>query len=242
MGETEDLSRAPERGSGSLQSESTPAEEVRRELLGGLLYVHSRLNANSSEAIEAATFISALVDLLRAKGIFTLEELEARRQEAGRRVAQQFGERGIGVTINPDETDKYAFPATVEIDCASRVSLCGAACCRLPFSLSKQDVREGIVRWDVSNPYMNLQRDGYCCHIERRGLGCTIHARRPIPCRAFDCRRDRRIWLDFDKRIPQPSLSRPDWPHCLNDSEAAGGGAAARPALPEFPTEGGESE
>jgi hypothetical protein len=26
-------------------------------------------------------------------------------------------------------------------------------------------------------------------------------------CRGYDCREDRRIWLDFEKRIPAPDLA-----------------------------------
>ena len=63
------------------------------------------------------------------------------------------------------EYDKYAFEHAAEIDCASRVHLCKAACCRLPFALSNQDVREGIVRWDLGQPYLiEHASDGYCTH------------------------------------------------------------------------------
>jgi hypothetical protein len=44
-----------------------------------------------------------------------------------------------------------------------------------------------------------------------------------VPCRAFDCRQDRRIWLDFEARIVNPLIERPDWPRCLAGPEEAGG-------------------
>jgi Fe-S-cluster containining protein len=53
--------------------------------------------------------------------------------------------------------------------------------------------------------------DGYCIHIERGTCGCTIYENRPVPCRAFDCRNDKRIWVDFEKQIPNPAVNRPDW-------------------------------
>ena len=40
-----------------------------------------------------------------------------------------------------------------------RVHLCKASCCRLPFALSRQDVEEGIVRWDLGQPYLIDQRE-----------------------------------------------------------------------------------
>ena len=114
--------------------------------------------------------------------------------------------------LQEPEYDKYAFEAGVEIDCENRVHLCKAACCRLPFALSTQDIREGIVRWNLGRPYMIEQgADGYCNHLERGTCGCTIYENRPVPCRAFDCRNDKRIWKDFEKQIPNPAVNRTDW-------------------------------
>ena len=104
----------------------------------------------------------------------------------------------------------------VTIDCAARVSLCRAACCRLNFALSRQDVREGIVRWDMERPYLIAREPNGCCsHLEAGSMACAVWKNRPAPCRAFDCRRDPRIWVDFEKRIPNPDLARPDWPRCV---------------------------
>ena len=114
------------------------------------------------------------------------------------------------------EHDKYTFEGTPPIDCAERVSICHAACCRLPFALSKQDVHEGIVRWNLGQPYMiDHGDDGYCSHLDHGTCACTIYANRPVPCRGFDCRSDQRIWLDFEARVANPDIERPDWPECL---------------------------
>jgi hypothetical protein len=65
------------------------------------------------------------------------------------------------------------------------------------------------VKWDLEHPYMNAQgKDGHCVHLERGSCHCSIYRHRPIPCRAFDCRGDTRIWQDFEKRIPSPDLDR----------------------------------
>jgi hypothetical protein len=94
----------------------------------------------------------------------------------------------------------------------------------LPFALSKQDIHEGVVHWDLGQPYLIEQgEDGYCNHMARETCRCTIYPHRPVPCRAFDCRHDARIWLDFTQRIPNPALERPDWPHCLAEEEPAPG-------------------
>ena len=46
---------------------------------------------------------------------------------------------------------------------------------------------------------------------DRCTRGCTIYRQRPVPCRGYDCREDARIWLDFEKCIPNPALDRPEW-------------------------------
>ena len=109
------------------------------------------------------------------------------------------------VWLQVPNTDKYTWEGGVAIDCESRLHLCGAACCQLRFPLSEQDLLEGVVAWDPEHPYMNAHGDdGYCLHLGRDDLRCQVYDHRPLPCRAFDCRHDSRIWLDFENRIPNP--------------------------------------
>lgn len=107
--------------------------------------------------------------------------------------------------------DKYTPDAGhVQIDCAARLALCHAACCRLRVPLSRQDLDEGVVEWDTDHPYLNRQRaDGYCVHCDQASQRCAVYDERPGLCRTFDCRHDRRIWIDFDRRIPNPSVAAP---------------------------------
>jgi hypothetical protein len=203
-----------------------PARDVRDEVAAGLLYAHQRLAATSGKTLEAASFLYALVELLSERDLISIEELDERKQVVARRLAEQNREQGLGVMLQDPEYDKFAFEGEVEIDCASRIELCRAACCRLPFALSKQDVREGVIRWELGQPYLIAQdEDGYCCHLDRGTLACTVRDSRPVPCRAFDCRRDARIWLDFENRIVNPRILRDDWPRCeaaRDGSEACG--------------------
>jgi Fe-S-cluster containining protein len=41
-------------------------------------------------------------------------------------------------------------------------------------------------------------------HWDRDSGGCTIHAQRPHICRQYDCRNDKRVWLDFEQRVAAP--------------------------------------
>jgi Fe-S-cluster containining protein len=189
---------------------------IRQEVAEGLLYAYSRLNANTRKTLEAASFLYALVELLSEKGLLTIEELDARKRVVGKRLAEQFRQNGNGVMLQDPEYDKYNFELEVEVDCASRVHLCRAACCRLPFALSKQDIREGIVRWDLGRPYLIAHNgNGACGHLDPATRACTVWEHRPVPCRAFDCRQDTRIWLDFEQMVLNPAIEQPDWPYCL---------------------------
>jgi hypothetical protein len=193
-------------------------ENLRQELTQGLLYTHSRLNANTTKTLETASFLYALVELLTEKGIISIEELDERKRIVGQRLAEQFKRDGNGVMLQDPEYDKYHFDQQVTFDCGDRVALCHAACCRLPFALSKQDIREGVVYWDFGQPYLIAHDgDGTCAHLDPETLHCTVWAQRPVPCRGFDCRNSQRIWLDFEHKIINPEIYRDDWPQCLTE-------------------------
>lgn len=181
----------------------------RKEVAGGLLYCHSRLNANTSKLLESASFLYALVELLTEKGLVKLAELEDKKREVAERLLESFLDKGMGVAMQEDERDKYTFSETVEIDCESRVHLCKAACCRMSFALSQQDVEEGVIKWDLGRPYLIAQdADGYCRHLDRETSCCSVRDQRPLPCRGYDCRKDKRVWVDFEKRIVNPDLEQ----------------------------------
>jgi Fe-S-cluster containining protein len=161
--------------------------------------------------------------------LLDLSELDEQKKKAASHLVEKFSERGMGVVYQKPEYDKYQFEGEVEIDCENRVHLCRAACCKLRFALSKQDVEEGTLQWDFSAPYLIARgKDGYCQHLCRASKGCTVHTHRPVPCRAFDCRNDKRIWLDFDNKIVQPEISDPGWPKSL-ESKTVQGQEGGRP-------------
>lgn len=100
-----------------------------------------------------------------------------------------------------DCEDKYA-TQTNGPDCIAILPICQGRCCKLHFALSSQDLDEGVIRWDYGKPYMIKQRvdDGRCVHNHPTEHGCTVYQHRPRPCRQYDCRKDQRIWKDFDRR------------------------------------------
>jgi len=193
---------------------------IRQEVSEGFIYTHSRLNANTNKTLEASAFLYALVELLDEKGVIGIEELDERKRSVGQRLIEQLRQSSNGVILQDLEVDKYEFEQEVAIDCENRVHLCKAACCRLPFALSKQDIREGVIHWELGRPYLIDQgADGLCSHLDRDTMSCNVHAHRPVPCRGFDCRKDRGIWLDFENRIANPAVEQPDWLYRLEAKE-----------------------
>ena len=191
-----------------LKDNDTSLDKLRSEVSGGLRYTHTRANANTGNLLEIASFAYAAIELLTEKGLLEVTELDERKKAVAGRLVKKFINEGMGLTFQEREQDKYAFEA-VQIDCEARLPICKAACCKLRFALSKQDVEEGIVKWEFARPYLiSRGEDGYCNHLKRDSLNCTIHSRRPVPCRGYDCREDKRIWADFEAKIVNPDLEK----------------------------------
>ncbi|MGD0003980.1 MAG: YkgJ family cysteine cluster protein [Anaerolineaceae bacterium] len=190
------------------QTNNTPTPENTRdlqkafqELERGLRFTHVMMTVNQDQGNEAVAYVQALADVLVDKGILKHEELEEPLEKARQEVAEVLMPR---VRL-ADMGNKYAEGQAVEIDCFALLPLCHARCCTFKFFLTKQDLDEGVARWDYGNPYWIKQAaDGYCIHSDPQTRACTIHGKRPHVCRQYDCRRDKRIWIDFEKRIPAP--------------------------------------
>ena len=100
--------------------------------------------------------------------------------------------------------DKYAVTGD-PIDCESRLALCQARCCSFGVVLSRQDLVEGELNWEIDRPYrLPRDADGYCSNLGRDDARCRRYDHRPATCRSYSCKDDRRVWLDFEARIPAP--------------------------------------
>lgn len=204
----------------SAKERTTNGSADRTEIAAGLRYAHFRADANTGKLLEVASFLYAMIDLLNQKGMLDLTELDEHKNKAAVNLLEKFSERGMGVVYQKPEYDKYSFAGEARVDCENRIRLCRAACCRLRFALSKQDVEEGLLRWNFSAPYFIARgTDGYCQHLHRKQKCCTVHKHRPVPCRAFDCRKDKRIWLNFENKKVNQQIYAPDWPACLESKD-----------------------
>jgi hypothetical protein len=184
------------------------AEQLRKEVVHGFLDSHTRASKNAGKVLEIASFCYALIELLKEKGIISFEELDDRQEVVSKRLVKKFKEQGLGVVALQDFTEnKYEFDEEVQFDCEREMKYCRAACCRFDFALSRQDIEEGIIKWDLGRPYMVARdADGYCRHFDRKTFRCSVWRQRPIPCRGYDCRKDDRVWKSYKKKITSPKL------------------------------------
>ena len=181
--------------------EGGPPPPEPEDLAGALRFIHLLQAQSQARVAELSATVSALIETLIGGGQVPLEAYERRKRlTVIRENERTANEPGIEIS---DAPDKYAMADLPRIDCAARIHLCRARCCAMPFALSVQDLDERIVRWDYARPYRIARRpDGACVHNE--GGSCSIYERRPATCRAYDCRTDRRVWIDFDRGIPAP--------------------------------------
>lgn len=176
------------------------------EILQGFLYSYRQLDTNALKVYEASAHLYSLIELLVAKGIIGIEELDKRKKAVEKRLRDSFTEAGIGVKVQRADADKYDPQVETKIDCEKRIHICRGACCALTYPLALQDIQEGI-RWSLGNPFLNARGDdSYCVHWDKKTSRCSIYKQRPLVCRQYDCRNDSRIWLDFEKMTINPKL------------------------------------
>jgi Fe-S-cluster containining protein len=176
---------------------------TRGDLHDALRFLHAMAAQGKLELDRIDAILAALVKVLLDTGRLDPARVEQLLPEATARLdARAIDDPAVEVA---PAVDKYAVASPPDLDCAALFPLCRARCCRLTFTLSFQDLDEGIVRWSYSRPYWIRQgEDGICVHSERATGRCGVYAHRPAICREYDCRRDPRIWLDFERRIPAP--------------------------------------
>lgn len=177
---------------------------LRSELQRGLRFCHVAATHNQGAIRDTQATLNGLGHVLAEKQAL----IPADVQQARDAYANAAPPAAVRVRIGLD-TDKYsdaALPA--EIDCAARLPLCHAACCRLHFVLGTQDLDEGVVKWDYGVPYVVRQdANGWCTHLSA-DRECGVHEQRPLACRRYDCRDNPDIWIDFERRIPNPKIER----------------------------------
>ena len=174
---------------------------LREDLNAALRFTNVMGMQTKHDIVDLTSRLYALIEELVGSGQLDLRQLEERRLRLTQREEKRLLERAH-VQLS-DIKDKYVLMDLPQIDCGSRIHLCKAKCCSLNFPLSFQDLDEGTVKWDYARPYMiGKKSDGYCIHHDASTGRCGVYDKRPGICRTYDCRNDKRIWKDFEFRIP----------------------------------------
>jgi Fe-S-cluster containining protein len=173
-------------------------ERLQRQLERGGLFTHSALGRSGLRQREVESFVYGLVDVLLARGLIAEDEL----RDAVDGVRADLDVSGEppepAVVLRVDEPQADAEPP-VQVDCAARIHICEAVCCKLDFPLSPEEIEGGVVRWDLGRPYaIRQESDGLCSHCDHTTRACGIYEDRPTPCKRYSCAADDRIWTDFD--------------------------------------------
>jgi Fe-S-cluster containining protein len=178
-------------------------DPLRDDLEAGLRFLHVLGMQTKLDLSDLVSTLFALLEELVESGQLNVDSFDQRRLRLQEQEEARLRERPHVQLTDP--VDKYALKDLPPIDCEALIPICKARCCRLSFPLSFQDLDERVVQWDYGKPYMIRQKaDGYCVHNDCSSKHCTVYHHRPATCRAYDCRNDTRIWLDFENRIPAP--------------------------------------
>ncbi len=173
--------------------------------LGGISMSLRKMQTSSDDVqhtqAQLTGAIEALVSTLTTAGVLPARTFERARERAVAAAEDKLVElKPVRIDKTPD---KYAVTGPTDLDCAAIIPICGARCCKLRVCLSAQDIEEGILGWDLTQPYQSRRRrdTNYCVYSDTQTRRCGVYDYRPGICRAYDCRDDKRIWVDFEKRI-----------------------------------------
>lgn len=191
-----------------LRAANFQPDSLEKDLAGGLRFTNLLASSNQEETESNKILLHSLIEVLVSKGVIHVHELEKRRKMLVESLNQNEDQKPTIHLL--DTSDKYDqdHEIFVDKDCRKNHSACKGMCCTLWFALSVQDLDEGIVKWDYSTPYGIAQdNEGYCVHFNHSNYSCSIYENRPLICRAFDCREDERIWIDFKTKAINPELA-----------------------------------
>jgi Fe-S-cluster containining protein len=184
----------------------SPVSELERQVERGSMFTQAVFQKSFTRLSLVEAALREVVDVLVARGVVSgddltdaqaaLQESEPHSDEVGSPLAA-LPWPAVAIRVDPVEEEQLE-----PVDCAARLPVCQAVCCRLKFALSQDEVEKGRVKWDIGHPYVIRQDStGYCCHNEVPTHRCTVYEDRPRLCQRYSCRGDSRIWTDFDGMV-----------------------------------------
>ena len=179
-----------------------PLTELDRQVERASLFTHASFDRIASRASGIQSELHELVDVLRAKGVLSEDDLRKPDDPPSPESVEEDGATeppGVPWPTIALRVDQAEGKPSVEVNCAERMHVCHAVCCKLHFALTAGEVDAGKVRFDLGFPYMiRHDSDGYCTHNDRSTGFCGVYADRPGVCRHYSCANDERIWKDFE--------------------------------------------
>jgi Fe-S-cluster containining protein len=179
--------------------------ELERQVERGSMFTQAVFQKSFTRLSTIEAVVWELVEALVDGGVVAGEDLPgvaaAHEEMAGRgdgaSDASTLPWPAVAIRVDPAEAIRPE-----PVDCEARLPVCQAVCCRLKFALSHQEVELGRVKWDIGHPYVIRQdSSGYCTHNDGEARTCSVYEDRPILCRSYSCRGDKRIWSDFDAMV-----------------------------------------
>ena len=175
----------------------------RRDMEDGFLFANSLESINLVDTRRWQVWLEALIDELASNDMLDLEAFKERRQKIYAKELEE-QENYLLCRINR-EPDKYSMTDLPYIDCHNLLETCKARCCTFSHVLSKQDLKEGDIEWDLMGPYIiKYDESKYCIYNCKESRVCNIFEKRPASCRSYDCRSDKRVWKNFENKIMAP--------------------------------------
>lgn len=197
-------------------------EELERQVERGSMFTQASLDRIVSRMQDTESFVNELVDVLRARGVLQDEDLSEPVPDGefpGPKVEALEGQV-VDVTgwDDPDSPvgsllagqwpsiayrlESADIPNGPPVNCAERMHVCHAVCCKLNFALTLGEVDAGKVKWDLGYPFLlRHNAEGKCVHNDKETGGCRVYEDRPGVCRRYSCVNDKRIWKDFDNMV-----------------------------------------
>jgi hypothetical protein len=129
----------------------TALDSVERQVERGSLFTHTALSETAERVTEVETFLYGLVDVLVASQVIDQDTLGQAAAAVRGELDQREETMSPGVALRVD-TEMPA-DVFVPVNCAERMHVCHAICCRLHFALSAAEVETGTVKWDLGRPY-----------------------------------------------------------------------------------------
>ena len=178
-----------------------------RDMERALRFTNLLSATNQQNLLDLGAQVAALTDALEEAGLIDRDAIDVERKRLVEAALKRASETASSVRVELGEpVDKYEVDSPPDLDCGALFHLCRARCCEFNFALTTQDLDEGVVAWDYSRPYLIRQSpdSGRCVHQDVPTGHCGVYEHRPGICRSYDCRNDRRIWLDFANKVSAP--------------------------------------